>query len=513
MSFLFWWTLAGNVLSGRAMARPLQQAPNPPIHPANPSGDLRGQAGLILDGPHVVLTKTVGLDHSTCASTTAITVSAGAEVVYCYFVTNIGTEDFALHNVVDDKLGILQDQAAFNLTAGNGIQPAALFTVSTRITQTTQNLATWTAYVEDGPSASASAQAKVNVPSIILTKTVGLSPDECWETRALTVTAGTVVYYCYTVQNTSHIPLKLHSLTDADVGEIFSQQELALAPHQVIRTVDLGRVISQTVKTDATGKAVWTAETSDGAQARAQAQAIVRVPTIKVSKTVGADPTECASKTEITAQAGDQVFYCYTVENTGMVTLGSHDVWDSQFGVLLEDAHFDLVPGGIGLFTITAEITQSINTSVTWVAHGTAVIPADASAVAPSRAISVTATAQAQTSVDLDMLASFTAIIFRDLNGNGVQESDEPGVQSAVVTLTPSATNKIIRPVDTTGVVTFNGLAPGAYTATVKLDSLPGAKLTTHNLPFSLDLQKGQKAQAAFGYEAPYPVWLPIVHK
>ena len=510
---IFWWSLAGNLSDNRVVARALQQAPNPPIHPALIGVELRGQAGVILDGPHVVLTKTVGLDHSTCAPTSAITVSANTEVVYCYFITNIGSEDFELHNVVDDRLGLLQDRAAFDLTAGDGIQPAALFTVATRITQTTQNLATWTAYVEDGPSASASASALVNVPSIILTKTVGLTPDECWQTPTLTVTSGAVVYYCYTVQNSGQIPLKLHALTDEDVGEIFGQQELDLAPQQVISSVDLGRVVSQTVTHSATGKAVWIASTTDGAEARAEAQAMVRVPSIKVSKTVGTEPSKCADKAEITAQANEQVVYCYTVENTGQVTLTSHDVWDSQFGALLEDSHFDLAPGAIGLFTITAEITESIQTSVTWVAHGTAVIPAGAATMPTSRAISITASAEAETYVSLGTLASFTAIVFRDTNGNGVQESNESGLEGAIVTLQQATATQSILTVDQTGVVTFDGLAPGIYTATVKLDYLPGSELTTHNSPFSIDLSKGQKAQAAFGYRTPYPIWLPVIRK
>lgn len=513
MMCLFWWALAANVMDGRVVARPLRQALNPPIHPANPGVELRGQAGLILDGPHVMLTKTVGLDHSTCAPTSAITVSAGAEVVYCYFVTNIGTEDFFLHNVDDDQLGLLQDSAAFDLTAGDGIQPAALFTLATHITQTTQNVATWTAYVEEGPSASASAEALVNVPSIILTKTVGLTPDECWETRTLTVTSGAVVYYCYIVQNNGQIPLKLHTLTDEALGEIFSEQEFVLAPQQVIRSVDLGRVVSQTVQQDATGKAVWTAATSDGAAAHAEAQAIVRVPSIKVSKTVGIDPAECAGTTEIVVEIDAQVFYCYTIENTGLITLTNHDVRDSQFGVLLEDSQFDLAPSAIGFFTITSEITESVQTSVTWVAHGTVVIPAGVATMPTSRAISITASSQAQAFVNLGMLASFTAIVFRDTNGNGVQESNEPGLEGAIVILEQSAANTSMLTVDKTGVVTFDGLAPGIYTATVELDSPPGSQLTTHNSPFSIALVKGQKAQQAFGYKAPYPVWLPVIRK
>lgn len=509
---LFGWALTSNSTQGHSAPLSAFQAPNPPIHLPTPSAAVRGQAAEVVNGPHILLTKTVGLDHGICSPTNAITVSANTEVVYCYFVTNIGTEGFQLHNVDDDKLGELQDRAAFELTAANGVQPAALFTVATQITQTTLNLATWTAFVEAGASASATSTATVNVPAILLTKTVSLDPNECWHTSALTVTAGTTVYYCYSVQNVGNVSLQLHSLIDEELGPLWSDRQIDLAPQEILRSVDFGETYSQTVTQDTVGPAVGRATTGDGAQALAETETAVRVPSISVSKTVGTDPDRCATENQATVLIGDQVIYCYTVENTGRVTLTSHDVWDSEFGVLLDNAQFTLSPGAIGLFTITAEITGSVSTSVTWMAGATATLPGTATFPA-GRTVPVTATASANAFVNINSLASFTAVIFRDINGNGIQDSEEPGLPGAVVTLEHPSAEKIMLEADETGVVTFDDLEPGMYTATVEVGLPSGAELTTDNLPSNVDLTGGQKAQAAFGYKTPFLVLLPLVRK
>jgi subtilisin-like proprotein convertase family protein len=115
--------------------------------------------------PAIVLTKTVGTDPNACASTDSITIPAGGggtDVTYCYYMTNTGNVTFVNHLVVDDQLGTLLGPD-FPAVVGPG--SSAWFTVTTLITQTTVNSATWTASVpapqEGGQSASASDTATV----------------------------------------------------------------------------------------------------------------------------------------------------------------------------------------------------------------------------------------------------------------------------------------------------------------------------------------------------------------
>jgi hypothetical protein len=99
--------------------------------------------------PGIVLTKTVGLDAGTCATTDSISVPAGGggtDVYYCYTVMNTGNITLTTHDLVDDQLGTLLTAFAYDLAPGGSIDTvAAGLTVSATITQTTVNSATWTA--------------------------------------------------------------------------------------------------------------------------------------------------------------------------------------------------------------------------------------------------------------------------------------------------------------------------------------------------------------------------------
>ena len=105
--------------------------------------------------------KTVGLDPSVCAATDEITIPAGmggTEVTYCYTMDNTGDADLDYHTVVDDQLGTLLDDFAYQLTPGGSV----FFTYTANITQTTVNEAVW--YVTDeagGPVIDATDTATV----------------------------------------------------------------------------------------------------------------------------------------------------------------------------------------------------------------------------------------------------------------------------------------------------------------------------------------------------------------
>ena len=94
-------------------------------------------------------------------------------------------------------------------------------------------------------------------------------------------------------------------------------------------------------------------------------------PGIDLVKTVGTDADECASENDITVFQGATVYYCYTVTNTGDVTLSVHDLTDDQLGTVLEDFEFELEPGqsvntvAAGV-TASAEITDDTTNVATW---------------------------------------------------------------------------------------------------------------------------------------------------
>ena len=95
---------------------------------------------------------------------------------------------------------------------------------------------------------------------------------------------------------------------------------------------------------------------------------------IEVVKTVGTDPGVCGMESNTTVPAGTEVYYCYTVTNTGDVTLNLHDLVDDQLGTLFTGFPYALMPGSsvstvdAGL-TIPAVITMPTLNTATWTAY------------------------------------------------------------------------------------------------------------------------------------------------
>ncbi|GAB4580555.1 MAG: hypothetical protein Fur0022_32970 [Anaerolineales bacterium] len=184
--------------------------------------------------PEISLAKTVGTDPGTCATTDTIAVAPGTDVTYCYEITNTGPITLTQHTLVDSELGTLLNNFPYSLSPG----ASAFLTTTVNITSTTVNSATWTAF-NPGPIniATATDVATVTVttpPSIVLTKTVGTTPGLCATTDVITVTYGTNVTYCYTVENTGGTTLNMHTLTDSALGPLFSNLSYPLGPGEVV---------------------------------------------------------------------------------------------------------------------------------------------------------------------------------------------------------------------------------------------------------------------------------------
>ena len=217
------------------------------------------------------------------------------------------------------------------------------------------------------------AQAAIEV-----SKTVGTDPAVCATSDMITVWAGTVVYYCYTVTNTGNVMLPLHDLVDDQLGTIFTGLAYNLAPGASVDTVAAGLTISAVAMADMTNTATWTAYDNAGMSATATDSATVMVTPINAAitlvKTVGTDAATCALTTNIQVNSGDTVYYCYTVTNTGNYTLPLHDLVDDQLGVIFSGLAYDLAPGAsvdtvaAGL-TISAQIWVDTTNTATWTAY------------------------------------------------------------------------------------------------------------------------------------------------
>ncbi|MCS6843182.1 MAG: hypothetical protein NZ528_02495 [Caldilineales bacterium] len=323
------------------------------------------------------LTKTVGTSRLTCAATDAVSVVAGSEVVYCYQVTNTGSVDLPLHDLVDSELGVILASYPYTLTPG----ASAFITVATTVDTAVTNVATWTATLPDWDvTVQDSDTARVEVASLQVQKTAGTNPLACGTSDPLYVAAGTRVVYCYRATNTGSVALPLHDVVDNRLGVIASGLARNLLPGASTF------ITKSAVLTSTTANAMtWTARVPAlGLSVTDSDSALVEVASIVVTKTVGTDPNTCAAGNTLAIKAGDRVTYCFRVRNTGTVTLTQHTVVDNRLGTIAAGLSYPLGPGGTVFITRTTTLNQSTDNVVTWTAS------------APARGVSTSAQATAR---------------------------------------------------------------------------------------------------------------------
>ena len=87
------------------------------------------------------------------------------------------------------------------------------------------------------------------------------------------------------------------------------------------------------------------------------------------TKTVGIDSSSCADTKTFIISPGTEVTYCYTVANTGGITLTVHDLEDSELGVILDGLPFTFIPNSTIWLTQSAVITTPTVNTATWTAY------------------------------------------------------------------------------------------------------------------------------------------------
>jgi hypothetical protein len=209
---------------------------------------------------------------------------------------------------------------------------------------------------------------------ILLTKTVAVSEvpidhDQCGTETSIEVAAGTLVVYCFTIENHTNQTLDTHDLVDSELGILLDDFSFALAPGASV-LLQQWVVVDETVTNDAT----WTAanETSSY-EAHASATVTVSGPALTLTKTVAVsevpiDHDQCGTETSIEVAAGTLVVYCFTIENHTNQTLDTHDLVDSELGILLDDFSFALAPGASVLLQQWVVVDETVTNDATWTA-------------------------------------------------------------------------------------------------------------------------------------------------
>lgn len=198
---------------------------------------------------------TVGLVPYECSSISEISVTPGSVVTYCWQVTNNTNLTLDTHDLIDSEQGVILEGSSLLLNPGQTIFITQPLQVDANLT----NQSTWTAYFSDEIlTASGSATVHVAPASIRVSKTVGpfqgSKPDSCPTESLLIVTPGTMVTYCFEIENTGPVALTLHDLIDDDFGTILESYPFVLEPGASIWLTESG-VINQETAASAT----WTA--------------------------------------------------------------------------------------------------------------------------------------------------------------------------------------------------------------------------------------------------------------
>jgi hypothetical protein len=187
-------------------------------------------------------------------------VTVGTAVYYCYRVTNNGNITFTLHDLYDSDFGnVLTGHVALLPPGGTITAPINL---STTITTTTINTATWTAYNVGGLDEAESvaiATAVIAQPALALTISAHLNAPNCQPTSPTIIPIGRHAFYCYTATNTGNVPLYTHSLTDSVIGKIFTNTVYTLTPGASINTISMGVTITHRIFTHTMHVGAWTA--------------------------------------------------------------------------------------------------------------------------------------------------------------------------------------------------------------------------------------------------------------
>jgi hypothetical protein len=219
-------------------------------------------------------------------------------------------------------------------------------------------------------------------PGLDFVKTVGTDPSVCATTSQIMFPpGGGTAVYCYEATNTGNVTFTVHDLVDDQLGALLTSFPYTLAPG-ASAFLTQSAVITATT----TNVATWIATAANLTPAvvvTATDSALVTVqplaPALVLVKTVGTDPSVCATTNQVTfPPGGGTAVYCYEVTNTGNVTFTVHDLVDDQLGALLTSFPYTLAPGASAFLTQAAVITTTTTNDATWTASGPGVGPAAA---------------------------------------------------------------------------------------------------------------------------------------
>ena len=321
----------------------------------------------------VVITKTVGV-ASGCATTQEITATVGTLVYYCFTIQNTSAISYTQYVYQDTFLS-----RTFTTTAQSGGFPPGSILVRTsveigslgplRLLEGVTNTVLLTATAGNDVTATAQSSARVNlvaptplVAAVLITKTVGTTPNVCATAQEVTVNRGEPVYFCFTITNVGNVPYTQYVFEDNTLLHTYTTRGVYWPGAVITRTntafTSLGPVtpslsVTNTVSLVASGP-YSVAEDID----RAHVTVIQPPPepSIQVTKTVGLVSGACATESTIQVTSSTPVYFCISVKNTGntyytQVVLKDDLLTDPPFSATVTQRNILFEPGEVITYT------------------------------------------------------------------------------------------------------------------------------------------------------------------
>ncbi len=328
-------------------------------------------------GPAVSVAKTVYAGHDSgagCPGAELQRGAGGAEVTYCFVVTNDGDTVLDPVTLDDADLGIDQSDMAVASGSLSSLAPgdSAVLYYETTIDGDLVNTATVTGTPVDGGgdpipgldpvSADDSAEVDEVTPSVALAKTVYRGHDaggSCPGSENVPARSGQDVTYCFVVTNNGGATLAPVTIDDADLG--IDQSDMVVASGS-LSSLDPGDstvlYYETTVAGDLTNTATATGTPVDGGDPLPGSTPVTStdtasvdevVPSVSVDKTVygGHDGGAGCPGGELEhSLAGADVTYCFSVTNDGDTTLAPVTLDDGDLGIT--DGDLTVLSGDLG---------------------------------------------------------------------------------------------------------------------------------------------------------------------
>lgn len=486
-------------------------------------------ASVDLIAPGIQIQKTVYLGHNSgnsCPGVETVTGTSGSQITYCFVVTNTGDTYLTNIAISDPSLGITQA----NMTLKSGVVPLApgqslVYFYQTTISRDLQNLAIATGTPSspsgtpipgaENPSDDDTANVDRIAPGLRIEKTVYAGHNNgasCPGGESLTGVSGSNITYCFQVINTGDTYLNSISISDAPLGITRADMTLLSGVEPLAPGASLVFYYQTTLQNDLQNTAVTTGTPSTpggttipGTPPSDDDTSTVTVvsPGVVVNKTVYAghnNGASCPAGEQVTGKQGDPITFCFVVTNTGDTHLVNITLTDPLLGITqvdmtLKSGVTPLAPGASLVYyyptTISGDLVNVVTVNGTPSTPGGAPIPN----VPPP-------TDTDDSSVVEIKVGSIGDRVWYDINANGVQDPNEPGLAGVTVTLYDPNGNMVLQTTTNgLGNYLFSDVPAGQYTVGF---TLPGDGYFISPKDQGADNTLNSKANIATGRTDPF---------